>query len=128
MNYRLICQILGRVVAVEAILLTVPMIVAAIYHESILPFLYTILIAWFVALLLMRTKARSRELFALEGFVVVALAWIIMSAIGALPFVFSGEIPKFVDAFFETVSGFTTTGASVLTDVEAMGKSTMFWR
>lgn len=128
MNYRLICQILGRVVAVEAILLTVPMIVAAIYHESILPFLYTILIAWFVALLLMRTKARSRELFALEGFVVVALAWIIMSAIGALPFVFSGEIPKFVDAFFETVSGFTTTGASVLTDVESMGKSTMFWR
>lgn len=128
MNYRLIGQILGRVIAVEGVLLTVPMIVAVIYHESILPFVYTILIACFFALVLMRLKPLSRELFALEGFVVVAMSWIVMSAIGALPFMFSGEIPKFIDAFFETVSGFTTTGASVLVNVEEMGKGTMFWR
>lgn len=128
MNYRLICQMLGRVIAIEVILLTVPLIVSVIYHESILPFLYTILIAGIIALCFIRIKPKSRELFALEGFVVVALSWIMMSAIGALPFMFSGEIPHFVDAFFETVSGFTTTGATILTDVEAMRKGTMFWR
>ena len=128
MNYRLICQVLGRVVAIEALLLNVPMIVAIIYGESVMPFILTILIGWIVALTLMRVKPTSRELFALEGFVIVSLAWIIMSAIGGLPFMFSGEIPHFIDAFFETVSGFTTTGATILTNVEIMGKGTMFWR
>jgi len=128
MNYRLISQVLGRVVAIEAILLTIPMVVAVLYHESILPFVYTIIIAWVVALSLMRFKPTSRELFALEGFVIVSLAWIVMSAIGALPFMFSGEITNFIDAFFETVSGFTTTGATIVSNVEAMGKGTMFWR
>lgn len=128
MNYRLISKILGRVVGIEAILLFVPMIVSVVYHESCLPFAYTILIAALLSVALSRVQPRASELYALEGFVVVAMAWIIMSVIGALPFMFSGEIPKFIDAFFETVSGFTTTGASILTDVETMGKGTMFWR
>lgn len=128
MNYRLISQVLGRVVAIEAVLLSIPMLVAVLYHESVLPFVYTIVIAWAVATILMRFKPTSRELFALEGFVIVSLAWIVMSAIGALPFIFSGEITNFIDAFFETVSGFTTTGATIVSNVEAMGKGTMFWR
>lgn len=128
MNYRLISQLLGRVLAIESVLLLLPAFVALLYGESPLPFLYTIIIGAFIAAVLMRFKPVSRELYALEGFVVVALAWILMSVIGALPFLISGEIPSFVDAFFETVSGFTTTGSTVLTDIEGMGKGTMFWR
>lgn len=126
MNYRLISQLLGRVLAIESVLLLLPAFVALLYGESPLPFLYTIIIGAFIAAVLMRFKPVSRELYALEGFVVVALAWILMSVIGALPFLISGEIPSFVDAFFETVSGFTTTGSTVLTDIEGMGKGTMF--
>ena len=128
MNYRLISQILGRVLAIEGIFMTIPLIVAMIYHESVLPFVYTMLLLAVAAVLLMRVRPASRELYALEGFLVVSLAWILMSAFGALPFMFSGEITSFVDAFFETVSGFTTTGATILTDIEGMGKATMFWR
>jgi len=128
MNYRLISQILGRVLAIEGTLMLIPLIVSIIYHESVLPFVYTILIIAVVAAVLMHFRPISRELFALEGFVVVALAWIMMSAMGALPFIFSGEIPNFIDAFFETVSGFTTTGATIVSDVESMRKGTMFWR
>ena len=128
MNYRLISQILGRVLALEGLLMVIPLIVAMIYHESVLPFVYTILIIAVISAVLMRFRPVTRELYALEGFVVVSLAWIIMSALGALPFMFSGEIPKFVDAFFETVSGFTTTGATIIPNVEMIGKGTMFWR
>lgn len=128
MNYPLISQILGRVLAIEGALMVIPMIVSLIYHESILPFVYTILIIIAISAVLLRFRPSSRDLYALEGFVVVALAWIVMSAVGALPFMFSGEITNFIDAFFETVSGFTTTGATIVNDVEAMGRGTMFWR
>ena len=128
MNYPLISQILGRVLAIEGALMVIPLIVSLIYHESILPFVYTILIIIAISAVLLRFRPSSRDLYALEGFVVVALAWIVMSAVGALPFMFSGEITNFIDAFFETVSGFTTTGATIVNDVEAMGRGTMFWR
>ena len=128
MNYPLISQILGRVLAIEGALMVIPLIVSLIYHESILPFVYTILIIIAISAVLLRFRPSSRDLYALEGFVVVALAWIMMSAVGALPFMFSGEITNFIDAFFETVSGFTTTGATIVNDVEAMGRGTMFWR
>ena len=128
MNYPLISQILGRVLAIEGALMVIPIIVSLIYHESILPFVYTILIIIAISAVLLRFRPSSRDLYALEGFVVVALAWIMMSAVGALPFMFSGEITNFIDAFFETVSGFTTTGATIVNDVEAMGRGTMFWR
>jgi trk system potassium uptake protein TrkH len=74
------------------------------------------------------SKPNSRLIYAREGFAIVAYAWLLMSAIGALPFVIGGAIPSYVDAFFETVSGFTTTGASILTDVEALDKCMLFWR
>ena len=128
MNYPLISQILGRVLAIEGALMVIPLIVSLIYHESILPFVYTILIIIAISAVLLRFRPSSTDLYALEGFVVVALAWIVMSAVGALPFMFSGEITNFIDAFFETVSGFTTTGATIVNDVEAMGRGTMFWR
>ena len=128
MNYRLISQILGRVLALESALMAIPLLVCVIYNESILPFVYAILIGLILAYGLTRVKPLSDDLYAIEGFLVVALSWVAMSAIGALPFVFSREIPNFVDAFFEAVSGFTTTGSTILNDIEGMGKGTMFWR
>ena len=128
MNYRMISSTLGRVIGIEAVLLLLPLATAAIYGENIYPFLYTIVITAAFSGLLLLFKPRTRELYSREGFVIVALSWILMSAFGALPFVFSGDIPRYIDAFFETVSGFTTTGASILPDVEAMGRGCMFWR
>ena len=92
-------------------------------------FLITIAVAAAVSLAaLVFAKPRNHVIYAKEGFATVALAWIIMSAIGALPFVISGEIPSYVDAWFETVSGFTTTGSSIVTDVEALSHGILFWR
>ena len=75
-----------------------------------------------------RKTPKNTTIFARDGLAIVALVWVLMSAFGALPFVISGEIPSFIDAFFETVSGFTTTGSTILTDVEALSHGTLFWR
>ena len=128
MNYRIVCNVLGKVLLAEALLLLLPLVTALVYRESALPFVNTILPLLLAGGGLSLVKIRRNELFAREGFVIVGLSWILMSAFGALPFVFSGDIPHYVDAFFETVSGFTTTGASILTDIEAMGRGCMFWR
>jgi len=128
MNYRLISQVLGRVIAIEAALMLIPVVVAMVHGESIIPFVLSIALAGVCAFFMMRFKPEYNEYDAREGFVTVALSWIIMSAFGALPFVISGEIPNFIDAYFETVSGFTTTGSTVVTDVEGMSKGLMFWR
>ncbi len=128
MNYRIVCNILGKVLLAEALLLLLPMGTALLYHESALPFLYTILPLLALGGGLNLIKPQSGDFFAREGFVTVGLSWISMSAFGALPFVFSGEIPHYVDALFETISGFTTTGASILENVELMGRGCMFWR
>ena len=107
-----------------------PLITSLIYKESCAKtFLISIgiaLVAGFALTLIF--KPGSKVIYAKEGFVIVSLAWLALSLVGALPFYISGEIPSFVDAFFETVSGFTTTGASILTDVEAMSKGMLFWR
>ena len=128
MNYALIAQILGRMIAVEAGLMVLPAGVCLIYGESPLPFVPPILFAALLGGLLWRIKPKNQELFAREGFAIVALSWIVLSLIGAVPFVLSGDIPRYVDALFETVSGFTTTGSTILTDVEAMGYGCQFWR
>ena len=130
MNKRMVFYILGRIIILEAILLALPTVCSVIYHDNCLPaFLITILIALFLGTgLILLNKPKSREIFAKEGFVIVALSWITLSLIGALPFVISGAIPSFTDAFFETTSGFTTTGASILTNVEVMPESLLFWR
>lgn len=130
MNYRLIFYMVGRILQIESILFLLPILTSIIYKENcIFAFLISALIAFIIGSLLTHIlKKRDSMMYAKEGLTIVALAWILMSVIGALPFVISGEIPSFFDAFFETVSGFTTTGASILTDVEAMSRGLLFWR
>lgn len=128
MNYRMLGYLLGVILMLEAILLAAPTVTAIVFGESPLPFLITIAIAAAIALPLIFLKPKNTRIFAKEGFVCVAGSWILLSAIGALPFVFSGAIPNYVDAFFETVSGFTTTGASILTVIEGLPKGILFWR
>ncbi len=128
MNYRMVGYLLGVLLLIEAALLTVPMLTALLYGESILPFLYTVLVLLIVAIPNAFFKPKNTSLYAKDGFVCVAGAWILMSAFGALPFVFSGTIPSYVDAFFETVSGFTTTGATILNEIESLPRGILFWR
>lgn len=120
----------GRLICIEAALMLLPLLVSAIYKEDCyLAFLVVIAISLSLGLLLTWiSRPRDKTIYAREGFIIVALSWVVFSAIGALPFVISGEIPSYVDAFFETVSGFTTTGASILTDVEALSHGALFWR
>ncbi len=131
MNRRMICNMVGQIVRLEAALLLLPAIVSLLYGESrpMWAFLITSAIALALGTVAtMISHPRSQMIFAREGFIIVALAWIAVSAVGALPFVISGDIPHYTDAFFETVSGFTTTGASILTDVEALSRGALFWR
>ncbi len=128
MNYRMIAQILGRVLCIEAALMLLPLLTGLYYHESPLPFFIAMLITVAAGGLLLLVRPKNGEMYAREGFLLVGLSWIGMSLFGAIPFVLSGEIPNYADAFFETVSGFTTTGASILTNVESMSKSCLFWR
>ncbi len=129
MNLRMISYVFGVVLNFEAVILLLPMLCSVIYREGNLP-LYALCMACclFFGIPLTLKKPKNRSMYAKEGFVIVALSWLIMSIFGALPFYFSGYIPHFIDAFFETVSGFTTTGASILSDVEALPKSLLFWR
>ena len=130
MNRKMVFFTIGQMLVTEAVLLVLPLIVSAIYGESCLfAFLITIAVALAVGgLLLFTCRTGNQVIYAKEGFVTVSLVWIAMSLVGALPFYISGEIPSYVDAVFETVSGFTTTGASILTDVESMSRGLLFWR
>ena len=130
MNRKMVYYLLGRIILLEAALLTLPFLIALIYWDAgILPFLITIGLSLVIGgLLVRRYRGADQVIYAKEGFLITAIAWIAVSVIGALPFVISRQIPSFIDAFFETVSGFTTTGASILTDVEALCHSMLFWR
>ncbi len=128
MNYRMIAFILGRVLLILAALMLLPLLAALVCGESALPFVVTVLLTAAVGGALALVKPRSREIFAREGFACVGLSWLAMSLLGCVPFLISGDIPNFVDAFFETVSGFTTTGASILNDIESLSRSGLFWR
>lgn len=121
---------IGQIIKLEAVLLVLPLAVSIIYCERCaLSFLITALASLFVGFAVtLISKPGNRLIYAKEGFVIVALAWLALSAIGAVPFVLSGEVRSYADAFFETVSGFTTTGASVLTDIEGMSHGLLFWR
>ena len=101
MNYRMIAYILSRVLLIMAGLLLLPLIAALVYGESVLPFAVTILVTGLCGGVLLLFRPRTKEIYAREGFVCVGLSWTIMSLLGALPFVISGDIPRFVDAFFE---------------------------
>ena len=130
MNKRIVLHTVGWIMELEAILLAAPLIVSLIYGESSSRNAFLIVMGITAAIggLLLLWKPKVSNIYAREGFAIVALSWILMSLFVCLPFVISGSIPHFVDAFFETVSGFTTTGASILTDVEALDRSMLFWR
>ena len=126
----MILNTVGLMLKVEAALLLLPAIAALIYGESCL---WSILISAAISLaagfaLTLLSKPKTQVIYAREGFITVALAWVAVSAVGALPFWISREIPSYIDAFFETVSGFTTTGASILENVEVMSRGLLFWR
>ena len=131
MNHKMVFSILGKLILAEGMMLTLPCIVALIYHEytALTAFLLAVIVAGVLGgLLTLIFRTKNHIIYAKEGFVIVVFSWLIMSALGALPFVVCGDIPSFVDAFFETVSGFTTTGATVLDDVEALTHASLFWR
>lgn len=130
MNRRMVLYVVGKVVMVEGGLMLLPLITALIYKEAVaVSIAVSIAFALISGFLLTKIfKPGLKTIYAKEGFVITALSWLALSAVGALPFFISGEIPSYVDAFFETVSGFTTTGASILTDVESMSKGLLMWR
>ena len=129
MNYSMIFFILGWIFNFEAAFMLLPGITAIIYQEKNgLAFLITMVICLAIGLPLTRKKPQNKVFHAKEGAVTVALSWIVLSMAGAFPFVISGSIPNPVDAMFETVSGFTTTGASILSDVEALSHCMLLWR
>lgn len=130
MNRKMVFYTTGKILIIEGLLMFLPLLVSIIYGESSwLSFVIAIAAALiFGTLLSIVSKPQSTVIYAKEGFAIVALAWIVMSLIGALPFVISGEIPNFADAFFETVSGLTTTGASIVTDYGKLSHGILFWR
>jgi len=128
MNYRMTGYLLGVILLIESALMLLPTLVSVIYGENVFPFVITILILLAFSLPAVIMKPKNRQIYTKEGFVTVAAGWVLMSAFGALPFVISGAIPSYIDAFFETVSGFTTTGATILKAIEGHPKGILFWR
>ncbi|GAB6104041.1 TrkH family potassium uptake protein [Blautia glucerasea] len=129
MNYRIITYIVGWVFNLQAIFMVLPILTAVIYGEKdIFAFFAAIIICLGIGLPLTRKKPSNKVFYIKDGCVAVALSWVVLSITGAIPFVLSGSIPHPIDAIFETVSGFTTTGASILTEVESLPKSILFWR
>ena len=128
MNFRLVFKLTGKTLLVEAGALLLPLLVCLFYRENPLPFLLSIAMTGAVGLALSLIRSNDHFFPPGEGFFAVALIWLLMSAFGALPFFFSGFFPSYVDCFFESVSGFTTTGASVLTAVEPLPRGILFWR
>lgn len=129
MNIRIISYIIGWVLNCEAACLLLPLVCAFIFDEPCaMVFAMCIALCLLAGVALTFKPPAKRSMYSREGFITVALSWIVISLFGALPFYFSGYIKNFIDAVFETVSGFTTTGASILTDVEVLPKSLLFWR
>lgn len=129
MNISMVIYVLGWILTAEAAMMVLPLITGIIYNEpAVWSFVITIAICLFLGISMVLRGPKNRVFYVREGFLSVALSWILLSAFGSLPFVLSGSIPSFVDAMFETVSGFTTTGASILPDVESLPRCIIFWR
>ncbi len=130
MNRRMILYVTCIIMRIEALLMVPPIIIALVQNEynAVYGFLVSIALLLGISLLSVIKRPTKRTFYAREGFIIVGMTWIIVSLFGALPFFFSGAIPSFVDSFFETVSGFTTTGASILTDIEVLPMSILYWR
>lgn len=127
MNFKLVWKLVGRVMQVEAAALVLPLAVALVYGEDLMPYVWTILLllAGGFGLTAMKTK---KHFYIREGFFAVGLIWVVTGFMGALPFHFSGTFPSFVDCLFESYSGFTTTGATILPEIESLPKGILFWR
>ena len=133
MNYKMIFYVLGKMLKLLSGLLILPAICSLIYDEPrhiTISFFATIVICFlsYCMLNFFTDSDSDRDFYKREGFVIVTLTWVVFSLLGALPFYLSGEIPSYIDSLFETVSGFTTTGSTILTDIESMEKSLLFWR
>ena len=131
MNYRKLGKILGKIMILEAILMLAPLAVAFIYNEgvkNILAFLVPIFALVLIGFLLQLPKPNREALYQKEGFALTALVWVVMTLFGAIPLAINGDVPNYIDAWFEIMSGFTTTGSSVITDIAAISHSTLFWR
>lgn len=131
MNLKLIGKIIGKIMVLEAILMLFPMVVAVIYNEgylNVLAYAIPIVVILIAGMILQNMKTTRTGLYQKEGFAVVALVWIIMTLFGAVPLVISGDIPNYIDATFEIMSGFTTTGASIINDLTKISHSGLFWR
>ncbi|MFR3270552.1 MAG: TrkH family potassium uptake protein [Faecalimonas sp.] len=130
MNYKMTAYVLGKMLGVEALVLCIPAAVSLIYGEAsdMAAFGITSVVLCIFFLLFGRKKPENGRIYGKDGLVIVAAAWILWSVFGALPFYLSREIPSYVDALFETVSGFTTTGSTILTDIEALSYGMNFWR
>ncbi len=131
MNYKYLGKILGKIMILEGALMLAPLAVSLIYRESlthILAFLIPIILLAAIGFALQLPKPARNSLYQKEGFALTALVWIVMALFGAIPFVINGEIPNYIHACFEIMSGFTTTGASIITDITALSHSSLFWR
>ncbi len=129
MNQSMIRYVLGSVLKIEALFLMLPWLVAMIYHEDVAVYYVAVAaLCGLFGLLMTYKKPKSYVFYLKEGCLTTAFSWIILSLFGAIPFFATGEIPSYVDALFETISGFTTTGASILADVEALSHASLFWR
>lgn len=129
MNNRLIINLLGKILMIESVFMVPALIVSLIYREDELSvFLISIGLTLLAGVLMSKVKVKKKKLSARDGMVIVSIAWILISVFGALPAFLSGSIPSFIDALFESISGFTTTGSTILTDVEVLPKSILFWR
>lgn len=129
MNYKMILKSLGAVLFIEAACMIPSLAVAIIYAQGdAMAFLLTIVILAAAGAILNSIKPETNEIYARDGFAIVSLAWIFVSLFGALPFLFSGVTNSFIDALFETISGFTTTGSTVFTDIESLPRGILFWR
>ena len=129
MNYKMIRFVISWVLKVEGMLMLFPALVGAMYQEKT-GFAYLIwgLLCIAAGLILCFRKPSNMEIYSRDGFVCVSLSWVVLGVFGAVPFVITGEIPFYINALFEIVSGFTTTGASILSDVEALSHASLFWR
>ncbi|MBE6758783.1 MAG: TrkH family potassium uptake protein [Ruminococcaceae bacterium] len=131
MNYRKLGKILGKIMILEAILMSAPLLVSFIYSEALInkiAFIVPIAVLAIGGTLLQMLKPARNQLYQKEGFALTAMVWVVMTLFGAVPFVINGDIPNYVDSCFEIMSGFTTTGASIINDITEMSRSTLFWR
>ena len=129
MHYSTVLYILGHIVRIEGALMLLPVLTSLIYQEEEgIVYLITGLLCVLVGQVIVHFRPKNLTLFAREGLVSVSLSWIVLSLIGAAPFVVTGDIPNYIDALFETISGFTTTGASILNDIESLSHTSLIWR